>query len=94
MKRQIYPAAQAARPAPASKQAQERRILVMNIFGRPVKRALLALAIIGVADTFSGCVVVPDDEGHHHEGWHRDYDRGHDYDRDRDREHEHDDDHR
>jgi hypothetical protein len=34
------------------------------------KRLFLALAIIGVAATSSGCLVVRDDQGHHHWRWH------------------------
>ena len=39
-----------------------------------VKRTLLALAILGVAGTSSGCLWVHDDDGHHHWRWHHDHD--------------------
>jgi hypothetical protein len=46
-----------------------------------LKRAVLALALMGVAGTISGCIVV-DDQGHHHWRWHHDYDEHHDHDHD------------
>ena len=68
MKKEIY---SANRGAKLAAQTDKRRVLAIK---RALKRMIFALAIIGIAGTSSGCLVVRDDQGHHHWRWHHDHD--------------------
>jgi len=59
-----------------------RLLAMIKIF----RQMLLALAIIAIAGTSSGCLFVHDDAGNRHWWWHHEYDH-HDHDHDHDMDH-------